>query len=1470
MAETLDEAELRRLYHHVFLPPKLPQSSDESTNIDRVLLKATRKALKEFPAPSSTAIINSIKAIDNLKGSRRSAANLSQVLITLADGQTAPLHICSQNAGILVTRKQNDLIFESFELSPTNSAVFAAKGRLTRCFPAIAIAVNTQVHPLHELVPVIAQTLHELSTAATPEMQPESKKAGTEHKEYRDTTSPALVTELFFGFLRGFGKPVSVSSISKHTREEVLWEDALAPWRRSSTWLLIRVTLHLVITRSQDGSDHVYKRLMAFIMSQILHAATLLRLPNDILYAMSAKIVCRVHKLRSTGSANDDELLADIDGVLQKASDVIAGRWETVQNNETRTLDLRVLATMNTEHDTRIALPALDAHIVSLKNRTSKAVVAEFQPASSLLKFCPTELPSLPGYNSQDHHYATANLQAFESWISQNIDGWIDSHLGSAPHLCDQLYNHIKAYHGLASIHYRDNPEGASVMILAIFELWVACDKLAVSQYPMLAEYPPGIPLEQLQNLLLPFLQQMERLHKVEAYLERRTRQAGAERTSNLFSTDSPRAFAARYFRGSRVHQDLKDRIVREANESKQAKQTEYTLMKREYERLHGLYARATCEFRTVVVDADDYGNTLETREVHRSDCQKCLYLQQRDALQIKVHEWPLPTNDTKSASVVFELNVPAWYAAWRDSRAFLLHNVIKGTQDATHLQASFSLASDDPHLTQKFVGHRNKRIGLLSQQKPVVRSHYAVKKITEVTVDSVCQQNGLNYDYWDGHAYGYVVPFKFDDTVQQSCTYTLPTPGLQHYLFRPSRSPDGEAPNLVLATQDACPDNMSLDEYKELATIPLGHHIQWVNILQQLAMPGVDFKKIKTTLMFLQCIKQAGPPSDNDLRESHAIFRTKSRAVDIMSNLDIAVERIKQNWESAQALSLFASIATRVLALKDTAQEFCLPLLAKVRKIAMGWIHTLREAAHFASNDGDRIMFIAKSVEIAFICGSTYDVEERHLPTLLSSVDDCSVLIQASIVAQHGKDTQKTAPSHIQMLRERFTRTLHRSYKILGAQHKALDDAVKQSWSAYTPGAEGWSNASPTVDDWVTTLTEARGGASLRVHYNILSGELLLNGVPLDQPPQEYRSRDLYPILFGKSIVEVMPSLTPGFQFSTKRTFGRYEVLIGLQDCFSDTDTELVVRGLCGSVMVETLPTRLLGDNFPEEFTQKYVHWYNFTSGHVEFRPIKEAWNSRSPATWTLQKTQDSTWQLLKDSNALVGLQSPTAKTISTVLKPLADPERTHCIVQHQDKSLNVELPLLDLSVSLPKDTSLLTSKEYPSMSVDSDQALGTLIGFSNKLMLVTSSGDRLLLLPEADLDYEQHQAHISVRACALENISKVHALRVDRQLDRLVDQGDLGCKFYLAYVHALTSGCLADPLTHMTGTEQALVILNSCAVRSFSQLSQANIDILSLIANLSPGRHYYPTSKRVMQTVMWDEQLSFLSQHARLRLSV
>ena len=678
MAKALDRDQLERVYHHVFLPSKLPHASDEATDIDSHLISLTVEALSAIPhlLPGDSVAslgkvitaIKNLKAVNSLERGGTSESELLRVLTSLTDGQSTPVLVRQQNAAVIVTRQQERLVFETFELSASNEAVTSAKGRLIRCFPGPAVALNVQAH--HDSLKIIAETLSTMSHGVMHGMQPTIVKAGATHNEPRDTTNPGAVTELFVGFLRGFGESVSVSSISKNTRDEVLWSNTLSPWRRSPMWLLIKIVLHLLLSRSSNGSERLFKRVMLFIHSYIANLVTGLgsdiAFSSDCIYAMSAKIVRRLHKLReSEGSTphRSDALLAHADGVVGRASCILSQQWRLLRKQDSRSLDLGALAKLDMEGDTYMSLPVLDEYIKSMENRPNTDVTRIAAPTAPLVQYDAKVLPSLLEEKYPDYHRTTANLQQFERWISRNIDPWLDSH---EPTACLKLHNVLIQYHQLAKKHYANNPEGLSIMLLTVFELWVACDKAAVHECQLLRDYAPDVPLDALQSLLLPRVDQMGRLVMLESYMRDRSSRSREGLSNLLLSNTNANGFAARYFDASDTLKSLRVSIEESAEISREAKRAEFKTMQDEYERLDLLYEEEDCLYETAVIDAWCDPPETEERHVVRK-CLKCSYLRQRDLLKIEVDEWPLPRDPVEASVVVFELKVPHWFSSWRD-----------------------------------------------------------------------------------------------------------------------------------------------------------------------------------------------------------------------------------------------------------------------------------------------------------------------------------------------------------------------------------------------------------------------------------------------------------------------------------------------------------------------------------------------------------------------------------------------------------------------------------------------------------------------------------------------------------------------------------------------------------------------------------------------------------------------------------
>lgn len=306
----------------------------------------------------------------------------------------------------------------------------------------------------------------------------------------------------------------------------------------------------------------------------------------------------------------------------------------------------------------------------------------------------------------------------------------------------------------------------------------------------------------------------------------------------------------------------------------------------------------------------------------------------------------------------------------------------------------------------------------------------------------------------------------------------------------------------------------------------------------------------------------------------------------------------------------------------------------------------------------------------------------------------------------------------------------------------------------------------------------------------------------------------------------------------------------------------ELIVRAVKGYNVWELIPAHALGDDLPNHLCQDFAHWLEVQTESIELRPLSTPWKSE-PHNWWMRLSSDGAYRLIRKSKELIDHHSLPARSIATILAPLESANHLEITFDRQIESTEVHLPRLRLDFFRRKASALLESKQFPHLAVDPDQSLRTLTGLVNKLVLRRTDGDsRCVIIPHGEVSFDRTDEHVLVHIQRPATSNMYHLFIVDAHLGRLVDNGNRCSKFFRCYLHALTAHCMKDGLTDRTGTEEALSILSSSAVRSAHNISEAEIEILQLIASLTPCRSFYPAHLRVMQTVKWKD-LSPLSQH-------
>ncbi|KAG2137492.1 hypothetical protein DEU56DRAFT_912699 [Suillus clintonianus] len=330
-----DQADLLYTINHVFLPLKLPQGSDHSLENDLALSQAIFDAALAFSdqLPSDKLVLwsSSLKMLRNFKDSIRfsvmSAKEVESQVNSMDNNDVLVYMIRAQNAAVVMRKLESETIFESFEMSPDPTAVMGAKGRLICSYPGPAITVPDTIAndaTFHaELANFLACMDKDVLDAA-----PTRKKAKSTVLEERDTTHPRHITKLLTSILRGLGSIADVPRIRKRIGDDVLWDSAKLPWRRSPLWLVIRVALQTTLERGALGRM-TYKSFMLFFMARLTTLALDHDLSNNILHFMSAKIARRLFKLGSSASPQLSQMISMVTGDVRS---ILEERWGSVQD----------------------------------------------------------------------------------------------------------------------------------------------------------------------------------------------------------------------------------------------------------------------------------------------------------------------------------------------------------------------------------------------------------------------------------------------------------------------------------------------------------------------------------------------------------------------------------------------------------------------------------------------------------------------------------------------------------------------------------------------------------------------------------------------------------------------------------------------------------------------------------------------------------------------------------------------------------------------------------------------------------------------------------------------------------------------------------------------------------------------------------------------------------------------------------
>lgn len=241
-----------QLFFHVALPRNVPAREDRNlhalegallerlTNASRLLCsKAVPQHQPQIRGLYETLVDSKSLNVDGtipksalLRGLRDLKAN--KMLI---------LHTKAQNAALLVFKSKDDeAVFEVFETSASCKKVLASSNALLWPFPGSSVAIPDKTYSEPSFQEGFADFMQKAASEHVVKFASMSIKAGTAITEIRDTSSPDVLSGLLTAILEANGAVrLTTKLLQKRVRDEVRFDDAERPWRRSPFYLVSKM-----------------------------------------------------------------------------------------------------------------------------------------------------------------------------------------------------------------------------------------------------------------------------------------------------------------------------------------------------------------------------------------------------------------------------------------------------------------------------------------------------------------------------------------------------------------------------------------------------------------------------------------------------------------------------------------------------------------------------------------------------------------------------------------------------------------------------------------------------------------------------------------------------------------------------------------------------------------------------------------------------------------------------------------------------------------------------------------------------------------------------------------------------------------------------------------------------------------------------------------------------------------------------
>ena len=202
--------------------------------------------------------------------------------------------------------------------------------------------------------------------------------------------------------------------------------------------------------------------------------------------------------------------------------------------------------------------------------------------------------------------------------------------------------------------------------------------------------------------------------------------------------------------------------------------------------------------------------------------------------------------------------------------------------------------------------------------------------------------------------------------------------------------------------------------------------------------------------------------------------------------------------------------------------------LLLKARSLTYKWRLVVSEKLDSTQDEASRAGLQRRLLMIAATCFSTFDVCPEHIPEILPTEEDFSIAMHCAVIVYDNippslSDQLDDDSLFLARMLSRHSRLLHHlehtfsqsmpgnpgEVELLHAD--AYDNALERLWPGYhreTP----WHALPEPNSRWISCGAE--GGH--KVHYDLLTGRLLINGKPMGRLPKQVVEHPTYASVLG------------------------------------------------------------------------------------------------------------------------------------------------------------------------------------------------------------------------------------------------------------------------------------------------------------------------------------------------------------------